>query len=95
MVFIFYFGLSLIPVLWIFTIYFLRKWKSVKIFCLANILLVAVYFFLIFYSTFHFFKTDPYGLKNIFLFLYSIIIQTLSGFIFSLYYKFKVLKNGN
>ena len=89
MVFIFYFALSLIPVLWIATIYFLRKWKHITIFCLANILSVGVYFFLIFYATFHFFKVDPYGLKDIFLFLYLIIFQTLTTFIFSLHYKYK------
>lgn len=89
MVFLFYFGLALLPMLWIVTIYLLRKWKYIKIFSLLNIFLVTVYFFLIFHSFFHFFKTDPLGLKTIFLFLYLIIFQTVMNFIFSLYYQYK------
>ena len=89
MVFLFYFGLALLPILWIITLYLLRKWKYVKIFLLLNIFLVAVSFFLIFHSIFYFFKTDPYGLKTIFLFLYLMIFQTVMNFIFSLYYKYK------
>ncbi len=89
MVFLFYFGLALLPILWIITIYLLRKWKYVKIFCCVNTLVVAINFVLIFHSTFHFFKTDPLGLKTIFLFLYLMIFQTVMNFIFSLYYKYK------
>lgn len=95
MVFIFYFLLSLIPVLWTITVYILRKWKHIYRFCFVNVLLVALYFFLQFNSTLRIFKTDPMGLKNVFLFLYLIIFQTVSGFIFALYYKFKLSKNGN
>ena len=89
MVFLFYFGLALLPIQWIITIYLLRKWKYIKIFSLLNILLIAVYFFLIFHSIFYFFKTDPLVLKTIFLFLYLMIFQTLMNFIFSLYYQYK------
>jgi hypothetical protein len=82
MVFLFYFGLALLPLFWVSTIYFLRKWKYIKFFYIANTALVAIYFFLIFHAPLRFFKTDPLGLKNIFLFLYLVFFSNPNKFYF-------------
>lgn len=91
----FYFLVALIPVLWMVSIYFLRKWKLIYKYVLFHFALICIYFYILFFSKIKFFEHDEYSLKNIFLFLYIIAFHTIIGFIFALYYKTKLSKNGN
>lgn len=91
--YILYFLLLLIPILWIVSIFMLRKWKHILIYSILNAFLIAVYFYLIFYSNYKIFLYDEYRLKKIFLFLYIIMSHTIVGFIFALVYKYKLAKN--
>lgn len=92
-IYILYLLLLLIPFLWIVSIFILRKWKHILIYTILNTLLIAIYFYTIFYSNYNIFLHDEYRLKKIFLFLYIIISHTIVGFIFSLVYKYKLAKN--
>ncbi len=91
-VYIFYFLLGLMPVLWIISIVLLRKWKHIIRYFIGNTILVLVYFFGLFYSKISFFEHDEYGLNIVFLFLMIIGAHTIIGFIFALYYKYKISK---
>lgn len=80
------------PVLWIISAVLLRKWKHIILFFIGNTVLVLVYFLGLFYSKISFFEHDEYGLKKVFLFLMIIGAHTVIGFIFALYYKYKMSK---
>ena len=92
---IFYFLLALLPIMWIVSIIWLRKWKHVLVCALSNALIIFVSFFIIFFSSIKLFEHDEYGLKKVFLFLFLLGFQTVAGFIFALYFKFKLSKNAN
>jgi len=92
-IYILYLLLLLIPFLWIVSVFMLRKWKHILIYSILNALIIAIYFYIIFYSNYKIFLQDEYGLKKIFLFLYIIILHTIAGFIFALVYKYKLTKN--
>ena len=94
-VYIFYFLLALLPVMWITSIVWLKKWKHFLPYIFINSLLVFIYHFVIFYSSIKLFEHDEYGLKKIFLFIFTIGFHTLIGFVFALYFKFKLSKNAN
>lgn len=91
----FYFLVSLIPILWIWSIVILKKWKYILYYAVVNTLVIGLYFLFIFYSNTSFFDVDPYGLKKVFSFLFMIGFHTTLGFIFALYYKYKISKNVN
>lgn len=91
-VYIFYFILTLLPIMWITSIVWLKKWKYFLPYILINNLLILIYVFVIFYSSITLYVHDEYGLKKIFLFLFIIGFQTIIGFIFALYFKFKLSK---
>ena len=91
-VYIFYFLLGLLPVLWIISIVLLKKWKHIIRYFICNTILVLIYFFGLFFSRLTFFDHDEYGLKKVFLFLFIIGFHTILGFIFALYYKYKISK---
>ncbi len=92
-IYILYLLLLLIPVLWIVSVFILRKWKHILVYTIVNALLIAIYFYIIFYSNYKIFLHDEYRLKKIFLFLYIIMTHTIAGFIFAMVYKYKVAKN--
>ena len=91
-VYIFYFLLGLLPVLWIVSVIFLRKWKHIIRYFWITTLAVLSYFSIIFFSGLSFFGHDEYGLKKVFLFIMIIGAHTIIGFIFALYYKYKMSK---
>lgn len=91
-VYIFYFLIGLLPILWIISIVILRKWKHIIWYTISNTISVLVYFFVLFYSKISFFEHDEYGLNIVFLFLMIIGAHTIIGFIFALYYKYKMSK---
>ena len=91
-VYIFNFLMGLLPVLWIISIVLLRKWKHIIRYIISNTILVLIYFLALFYSKITFFEHDEYGLKKVFLFLMIIGAHTIIGFIFALYYKYKMSK---
>ena len=93
--YLFYFIVSLTPISWIISIFWLRKWKPIYLYAIVNLLLIVAYFFLFFYSRFTFFKEDQLGLKKVFLFIYLILFHSIISFIFALYFKFKMSKNAN
>ncbi len=92
-IYILYLLLLLIPVLWIVSVFIQRKWKHILVYTILNALLIAIYFYIIFYSNYKIFLHDEYRLKKIFLFLYIIMTHTIAGFIFAMVYKYKVAKN--
>ena len=63
-IYILYFLLLLIPFLWIVSIFMLRKWKYILIYSILNGLLIAIYFYIIFYSNYKIFLHDEYRLKK-------------------------------
>lgn len=91
-VYIFYFLLILLPVLWIVSIKMLRNWKHIIRYYLMNITVIGLYCLVIFYSNIDYFTHDPYGLRKIFSLLFCLGIHTFIGFLFALYYKYKMEK---
>lgn len=89
---IFYFIVALLPIMWIISIMWLRKWKHVLPYVLLNALAVFIYLFVIFFAHLKLFDHDEYGLKKVFLFLFIIAFHTIIGFIFALYFKFRLSK---
>lgn len=94
-VYIFYFLVALLPIMWIISFIWLRKWKHILTYSLLNTLVVLIYTFVLFFSSLKLFEHDEYRLKKVFSFLFIIGFQTLIGFIFALYFKFKLSKNAN
>ncbi|TDP59502.1 hypothetical protein BC748_1755 [Flavobacterium dankookense] len=94
-VIIFFILLISVPILWITSIYFLRKWKFLFVYFLSNLVVSGIYSSIIFCSNLSYFNNDPYGLRKIFSFLFVIGIHTTLGFIFALYHRNKTSKNGN
>jgi hypothetical protein len=94
-VYIFYSILSLLPILWITSIVWLRKWKPVLLYALLNAVAIFLYLFVLFFTSIKLFEHDEYGLKKVFLFLFILSFHTVAGFIFALYFKFKLSKNAN
>ena len=93
--YIFYSLTALIPILFIWSLFVLRKWKFLLHYTSTNLLVCIVYAYLILFSPWHFFAQDPLGLKKIFLFLIFIFIHAAGSFIFAVYYHYKLAKNGN
>ena len=94
-VYVFYFLLALLPIMWLISIIWLWKWKHILVYALTNALLILFFVFIIFFSSIKLFEQDEYGLKKVFLFLFILGFHTVAGFIFAIYFKFKLSKNGN
>lgn len=90
----FYSLLALIPVMFIWSGYLLRKQNWFRLYLLVNTAFFALYFLGIFFTPLEFFEQDPYGLKKIFLFLYILLVHALGCFTFALYHHYKS-KNGS
>lgn len=90
--YIFYCLVALIPILFIWSLYLLRKWQPIYRYFGINLLAFVIYFYVILYSPLHFFEQDSLGLKKIFLFLMIIFIHAVGSFIFAVYYHFKLSK---
>lgn len=90
---IFYFLLALLPIMWMVSIIWLWKWKHIWVYAIANALLIFFSLFVTFFSSIKFFEHDEYGLKKVFLFLFILTFQTVTSFIYALYFKFKLSKN--
>jgi hypothetical protein len=88
-VYIFYFLIALMPISWIVSLYIIRKWQYVLGYFIMSSLVVVIYSYVILFSTIKIFSQDELGLKKIFLFLYTIMIHSIAGFIFALIYKYK------
>lgn len=86
---------ALIPILWIVSIYLLRKWNKVYRYFIINLLVLLSYLYLTFFSDFKFFKEDQLGLKIVFLFIYILLFHTIANFIFALFFNSKISKNDN
>lgn len=86
---------ALIPILWIVSIYLLRKWNKVFRYFSINLIVLLTYLYLTLFSDFKFFKEDQLGLKIVFLFIYILLFHTIANFIFALFYNSKISKNAN
>jgi len=93
--FLFYSLVSLIPILSLWSLFLLRKWQHVYKYIIANTLVFVAYSYVILYAPLPFFAQDPLGLKKLFLFLTFIFIHAVGSFIFAVYYRYKLSKNGN
>ncbi len=87
--------LALFPILWIVSIVILKKWKHVLKYSVLNVVFTLTYFIVIFYCMNDYFINDSYGLERIIYFVVLFIIQSLTSFIFALYYKYKLSNNVN
>lgn len=88
----FYSLVALIPIMMIWSLYLLRKWKSIYRYSTISALVCIIYSYVILFSPLHFFAQDQLGLKKIFLFLYIIFIHAAGSFIFAIYYHYKLSK---
>ena len=93
--FILYAIVASIPILWIISIYLLRKRKEIYRYFIVHLVLFIAYLYLVLFSNFKFFEYDQLGLKKVFLFIFILLFHTLANFIFALYHTFKLSKNGN
>jgi hypothetical protein len=66
----FYFGLALLPILWIITIYLLRNGSTSRSFLVKYFFNSSIFLFW-FSFYFYFFKTDPLGLKPFFILIFN------------------------
>ena len=90
--YIFYSWMTLIPIMIIWSLYLLRKWKPIYRYTGINLMISFVYSYVILFSPCNFFEQDPLGLKKIFLFLMIIFLHAVGSFIFAVYYHFKLSK---
>jgi len=89
----FYGLLGSIPILFLISFYWLRRWKWFYRYAFGNGFLFCSYSYLILYSAIGFFEQDPWQLKKLFLFLSLLFFHALASFIFAGYYHYKIRKN--
>ena len=79
-------------VLWILTIYLVRKWKYFWIFFATNLLIIAIYTAYLTYGDLNFIGHDEYGLPRLMVLVATPLLHVLISFIIAIIVSYRLKK---
>lgn len=85
----FYLLSTAIPVLLVWSLWWLRRWRNFRVYFWSNFLLALLYLTVFGFLGSQFFDQDPYGLKKIALIFFALLTHAVGSFIFALLFRFK------
>ncbi len=85
----------LLPIMWIISIYILRKWDYFYLFFGLNLVMTVLFYYLITATNIFISGQNEHGLETLYNVVIYVVIHTIVMFAFSLFYKLKNLHNVN
>ncbi|KAA9332340.1 hypothetical protein F0P96_12745 [Hymenobacter busanensis] len=77
------------PMLWLISLYLLRRWSHFPAFFAANTALLIVYLYVLFHPTLISFGHDEYGLGRLFGLFCTVTAHVVLGFLFAVAFRWK------